>query len=109
MHNYYSYDSAFHSMPQGLALLHSYAEWRKSAISKLWGVGLHQVLTDIEMLAHTDFFVGSYNSGMVGLIEILRFALYGKARYTFVDASVQHRDWSSAIRRFIKSNSHLLL
>jgi hypothetical protein len=53
------------------------------------------------MLAHTDFFVGSYNSGMVSLIEILRYTLYGKSRFTFVDASAQHRDWASNIRRFM--------
>eukprot|EP00884_Botryococcus_braunii_P012233 jgi/Botrbrau1/2100/Bobra.0093s0008.1 len=67
-----------------------------------------QVLTDIEMLAHTDFFIGSYNSGMVGLIEILRYALYGKSRYTFADASAQHRDWYSNIRRFMSRKSHFL-
>ena len=56
---------------------------------------------DIELLAHTDYFVGSYNSGMVGLIEILRYALYGKSRFTFVDASEHHRDWFQNIRKYI--------
>eukprot|EP00884_Botryococcus_braunii_P010355 jgi/Botrbrau1/19320/Bobra.0073s0052.1 len=63
-----------------------------------------QVLTDIELLAHTDYFVGSYNSGMVGLIEILRFALYGKSRFSFADASEHHRDWSAGIRNYIQSH-----
>jgi hypothetical protein len=64
-----------------------------------------QVLTDIEMLAHTDYFVGSYNSGMVGLIEILRFALYDKSRFTFVDASENHRDWFQSIRNYIQTKN----
>lgn len=73
------------------------------------GGGAHvgQVLSDIEMLAHTDFFVGSYNSGLVSLVEILRYTLYRKNRYTFVDASVQHRDWSSGIRCFLASRKTL--
>lgn len=66
-----------------------------------------QVLIDIELLAHTDYFVGSYNSGLVGLIEILRFALYGKSRFSFADASEHHRDWSAGIRNYIQSHPDL--
>lgn len=63
------------------------------------------MLLDIELLAHTDYFVGTYNSGMVGVIEILRFALYGKSRFSFVDASEGHRDWSANIRRYMNNKT----
>lgn len=63
-----------------------------------------QLLADIEILAHTDYAVGSYNSGIPGLVEILRYALYKKSRLTFADASANHRDWAQGIRRYI-SNS----
>eukprot|EP00884_Botryococcus_braunii_P015095 jgi/Botrbrau1/23587/Bobra.0141s0051.1 len=45
-----------------------------------------QLIADMEILAHTDYMVGTYNSGIPGLVEILRYALYKKSRLTFADA-----------------------
>lgn len=62
-----------------------------------------QLLADMEILAHADYMVGSYNSGIPGLVEILRYALYKKSRLTFADASSFHRDWAQGIRHYLKA------
>jgi hypothetical protein len=59
-----------------------------------------QLLADIEILSHTDYMVGSYNSGIPGLVEILRYSLYKKSRLTFADSSAYHRDWAQGIRKY---------
>eukprot|EP00884_Botryococcus_braunii_P013336 jgi/Botrbrau1/22002/Bobra.0024s0018.1 len=61
-----------------------------------------RLFEDIVVLANTDYFVGSFNSGIPCLIDILRFAVYGKSRRTFADASVDRRDWFSHIRTYLR-------
>lgn len=71
----------------------------------LWtaGTGTLQFLVDIELLNHADYFVGTTNSGLPHIVDVLRFAVYNKDRGTFVDASFRHQDWYSRLRRFWKS------
>jgi hypothetical protein len=47
----------------------------------------------LQLLAHTDYFVGSFTSAIPWLIEILRYTLFGKHRYTAVDASKLQADF----------------
>ena len=49
--------------------------------------GTVEFLTDIELLAHCDYAALTFNSGLAHLVDVLRVALYGKHRSTFVDAS----------------------
>ena len=65
-----------------------------------WAAGTLQFILDIEMLTHADYFVGTTNSGLPHVVDVLRFAVYNKDRATFVDASFQHQDWHSRMRRF---------
>ena len=65
-----------------------------------WAAGTLQFILDIELLTHADYFVGTTNSGLPHVVEVLRFAVYNKDRATFVDASLQHRDWHWKMRRF---------
>lgn len=65
--------------------------------------GTIDLIVDIEVLAHTDYFIGSYTSGLPQLIELLRFAIYGKDRGTFADASVHHLDFFSTARSYLQS------
>ena len=58
-----------------------------------------QVLGDLEVLARADYFVGSYHSRWAKLVEGLRYGLYRKDRTTSVDASADHGDLYSIIRR----------
>jgi hypothetical protein len=37
-------------------------------------------------------------------LQVLRYALYGKARNTFADASAAHYDWASKIRALFPRN-----
>ncbi|CAL8464116.1 g3651 [Coccomyxa elongata] len=55
------------------------------------------LLFDLELLAHTDYFVGTTKSGLSPLIETLRYALYGKDRRTFV---THGGDWYERIREY---------
>lgn len=55
---------------------------------------------DIELLTHADYFVGTTNSGLPHVVDVLRFSVYNKDRATFVDASFRHQDWFSRMRRF---------
>ncbi|KAK9838524.1 hypothetical protein WJX81_005090 [Elliptochloris bilobata] len=61
----------------------------------------HHLVADIELLAHTDYFVGTLNSGLPHLIDKLRYLLYSKHRRTFVDASSDRRDWYQRVRSFL--------
>ncbi|EIE21571.1 hypothetical protein COCSUDRAFT_56782 [Coccomyxa subellipsoidea C-169] len=65
--------------------------------------GTLQFLVDIEFLNHADYFVGTTNSGLPHIVDVLRFAVYNKDRSTFVDASFRHQDWYSRMRRFWQS------
>lgn len=49
--------------------------------------GTVDFLTDIELLAHCDYAALTFNSGLAHLVDVLRVALYGKHRSTFLDAS----------------------
>lgn len=62
--------------------------------------GTLQFILDIELLTHADYFVGTTNSGLPHVVDVLRFAVYNKDRATFVDASFRHQDWFSRMRRF---------
>ncbi len=55
---------------------------------------------DIELLNHADYFVGTTNSGLPHVVDVLRVAVYNKDRATFVDASFRHQDWLSRMLRF---------
>ena len=59
-----------------------------------------QLLMDIELLAHADYFVGSWNSGMAVLVDALRYGRYGKDRCTALDASSERLDFCSRMRDF---------
>lgn len=59
-----------------------------------------QLLMDIELLAHADYFVGSWNSGMAVLVDALRYGRYGKDRCTALDASSARLDFCSRMRDF---------
>ena len=61
--------------------------------------GTVQLLIDMELLAHTDYFVGSYNSRWPRVVQYLRYVLYGKHRFTSVDASYYQLDLLSHIKR----------
>lgn len=64
--------------------------------------GSIRIIEDIVILANTDYCVASFNSGIGGLVDVLRLAVYGKARRTFADASVHRRDWFSEIRKYLR-------
>ncbi len=66
-----------------------------------------QLLVDIEVLAHTDFFVGSWTSGLPGLIDMLRWNLYNKDRSTFVDVASHHEDLFRPVRAFCRHASNI--
>ena len=57
-------------------------------------------MLDIELLTHGDYFVGTTNSGLPHVVDVLRFAVYNKDRTTFVDASERHLDFGHRLRRF---------
>jgi hypothetical protein len=80
---------------------HVQADFQDAPI-RLRCAGSIRIIEDIVVLANTDYFVGSFNSGIAGLVEILRFAVYGKPRRTFADASEYRRDWFSDIRRYLR-------
>ena len=64
--------------------------------------GTVQVLIDMELLAHTDYFVGSYNSRWPRVVQYLRYILYSKDRDTAVDASAYGLDMFTNIRRIFQ-------
>ncbi|KAK9918027.1 hypothetical protein WJX75_000668 [Coccomyxa subellipsoidea] len=55
------------------------------------------LLFDLELLAHTDYFIGTTKSGLSPLVETLRYALYNKDRRTFV---THGGDWYERIREY---------
>ncbi|KAK9827988.1 hypothetical protein WJX81_005593 [Elliptochloris bilobata] len=60
------------------------------------------LLTDLELLAHTDYFVGSFTSGIAALVEKMRYVLYDKHRRTTIDASARKMDWYAQIRAYFE-------
>ncbi len=67
--------------------------------------GTVQLLIDMELLAHTDYFIGSYNSRWPRVVQYLRYVLYNKDRSTSVDASAYGLDLFSNIKRIFQSNA----
>jgi hypothetical protein len=63
------------------------------------------VLIDMELLAHTDYFVGSYNSRWPRVVQYLRYVLRGKDRDTSVDASAYGLDMFSNIKRIFQQGN----
>ena len=74
----------------------SIASLHSSSDTCVWS----QLLMDIELLAHADYFVGSWNSGMAVLVDALRYGRYGKDRCTALDASSARLDFCSRMRDF---------
>ena len=70
--------------------------------------GTVQVLIDMELLAHTDYFVGSYNSRWPRVVQYLRYILYSKERDTSVDASAYGLDMFSNIKRIFQQDKQPL-
>jgi hypothetical protein len=67
--------------------------------------GTVQLLIDMELLAHTDYFIGSYNSRWPRVVQYLRYVLYNKDRSTSVDASAYGLDLFSNIKRIFQKNA----
>ncbi|KAK9908258.1 hypothetical protein WJX75_004935 [Coccomyxa subellipsoidea] len=65
------------------------------------------LLADMEIMARSDYFIGSFESNLPHIIQTMRFALYLKDRRTFVDASAKHRDWYSSVREYFKEQAAL--
>lgn len=65
------------------------------------------LLADMEIMARSDYFVGSFDSNLPHIIQTMRFALYLKDRRTFVDASAKHRDWYASVREYFKEQAAL--
>ncbi|KAK9901330.1 hypothetical protein WJX75_007057 [Coccomyxa subellipsoidea] len=65
--------------------------------------GTADFLVDIELLARTDYATLTFNSGLAHLVDVLRVAVYGKHRSTFVDASNARQDWWQPIRRHFRT------
>ena len=61
-----------------------------------------QLLIDMELLAHTDYFIGTYNSRWPRVVQYLRYILYSKDRSTSVDASAYRLDLFSNIARIFE-------
>ncbi|CAK0784368.1 hypothetical protein CVIRNUC_007572 [Coccomyxa viridis] len=61
-----------------------------------------QLLVDIHLMMHADYFVGSFDSQLPRLIETLRFALLRKNKRTFADASSRREDWYETLRKYWK-------
>jgi hypothetical protein len=64
-----------------------------------------QLLLDIEVMAHADYFIGSWTSGLPGLIDMLRWTIYNKDRSTFVDVAVHHEDFFKTVRAYWQTNT----
>ncbi|BDA44737.1 hypothetical protein COCOBI_06-2150 [Coccomyxa sp. Obi] len=56
-----------------------------------------QLIKDLEMMAHADYFVGSSTSGIPHIIATLRMTVYLKSQVTFADVS--YDDMGARIRR----------
>ena len=70
-----------------------------------FAAGTLQFILDIEMLTHADYFVGTTNSGLPHVVDVLRFAVYNKDRSTFVDASLRHNDFGYRLRQFWRAKA----
>ncbi|BDA49890.1 hypothetical protein COCOBI_15-0180 [Coccomyxa sp. Obi] len=57
-----------------------------------------QLIKDLEMMAHADYFVGSSTSGIPNIIATLRMTVYMKSQVTFADVS--YDDMGTRIRRY---------
>ncbi|EIE21583.1 hypothetical protein COCSUDRAFT_66957 [Coccomyxa subellipsoidea C-169] len=67
--------------------------------------GTVKMLIDMELLAHSDYMVASDHSKWAKVLQYLRYVLYEHDRSSFVDASSEHNDLYSAIRKFIRPNA----
>ena len=59
----------------------------------------------MELLAHTDYFVATDHSKWARVVGYLRYALYGKEKSTYVDASAAHVDLYSVLKRYVKAEN----
>lgn len=57
------------------------------------------------MLTHADYFVGTTNSGLPHVVDVLRFAVYNKDRASFVDASLRHNDFGYRVRQYWRAKA----
>ena len=49
--------------------------------------------------------VGSYNSGILQFITVLRHKKYGKSRTTYVDSSERQTDWLTSVAKALAPSS----
>lgn len=49
--------------------------------------------------------MGSYNSGILQFITVLRHKKYGKSRTTYVDSSERQTDWLTSVAKALAPNS----
>ncbi|KAK9836008.1 hypothetical protein WJX81_005653 [Elliptochloris bilobata] len=63
-----------------------------------------EMFVDEELMANSDYLVGSYNSGILQFITVLRHKKYGKSRTTYVDSSERLFDWNTMVQKALASN-----
>ena len=84
------------------AAQHDQLEFNKQAVDVKCSETL-RLITDLEMLAQADYFVGSHKSNIALLVDVLRYAVHRRPRSTYVEATpsrpVYDRDWYAQIRR----------
>lgn len=56
------------------------------------------LITDLELMANADYFVGSSTSGLPGIVATMRLLLYNKSQITLAD--VTYNDMGSKLRRY---------
>ncbi|CAL5229793.1 g13185 [Coccomyxa viridis] len=64
-----------------------------------------QLMQDIHLMMHADYFVGSFDSQLPRMLETLRFALLRKNRRSFVDASPRREDWYETVRKYWREHT----
>ncbi|BDA44819.1 hypothetical protein COCOBI_06-2970 [Coccomyxa sp. Obi] len=88
--------------------------WRKEGFSQdmhnkegfdVKCAGTVKMLIDMELLAHSNYLVASDHSKWSRILQYLRYVLYEHDRSSFVDASADHNDLYSAIRKFIRPDA----
>ncbi|CAL8463226.1 g2760 [Coccomyxa elongata] len=57
-----------------------------------------ELITDLELMANADYFVGSSTSGVPGIVATLRLVMYKKSQITLADAT--YNDMGAKLRRY---------
>ena len=95
-------DSEMGQYPTGMSLGHGYLRH----LDLLWAAGRMQekcratkaLITDLELMANAEYFVGSSTSGLPGIVATMRLLLYNKSQITLAD--VTYNDMGSKVRRY---------